>query len=219
MDISIREIAGYQVFDITGDFTGEETDDLRGYIIRNIRATQPRILVNLKNINGINSFGISILVWVWKFIGEKNGSLYIIGKPKLVDKIKTMNLENIIRTFESEESFITAIQAPPSTDEVRMAVHAEGKYMILCIEEEFSMLSDAERLKKHLFSLIDSGKRFLVLDLTRVHYIYSELIGVFTEAAKRLKKLQGELCVQGLSQDLENIFNYTGLNTVITIKK
>lgn len=78
-------------------------------------------------------------------------------------------------------------------------------------------LYTAPRLKEVLLSAIDEGVSRILIDLTRVHFIDSSALGVLIGGVKRLKDRDGRLVLVSVDENVNWIFQITGLNSVFDI--
>lgn len=78
-------------------------------------------------------------------------------------------------------------------------------------------LYTAPHLKEVLLSTIDDGISRIVIDLTRVHFIDSSALGVLIGGVKRLKDRDGRLVLVSVDENVNWIFQITGLNSVFDI--
>jgi anti-sigma B factor antagonist len=218
MEITTKKLKDFQIFNVIGDFVDNEANELRHLILRNKVESSPKILINLENVSSINSYAISVLIWIWKWTGERNGNLYIIGSPKVADKIKIMNLGCVIKVFDTEKDFTSSV-IDHKREHIQTTISHLGKYKILKIEEELDLLVDTQMLKNNLMSLIEGGYRYIIVDLSKIHYLYSEVLNVFIGISKQLRDQEGELCLQGLNDDLMFIVKHVGLDKIMTVSR
>ncbi len=65
---------------------------------------------------------------------------------------------------------------------------------------------------EHVFNgLIDDGERVFVADMTAVHYVSSAGLRVFVATQKALKKVGGEIILQGMTGSVHEVFRISGL--------
>jgi anti-anti-sigma factor len=72
----------------------------------------------------------------------------------------------------------------------------------------------SKNVEEFLLKRIDSGERFLALDLSQLVYISSVGLRVFMMCAKRLKVTQGKLVVYGLTPATRQVFEIAGFLTL-----
>ena len=83
---------------------------------------------------------------------------------------------------------------------------------LLRIKENLVTDPDAREFKEVLTSLIDEGKREIVIDFSDMVFIGSSGIGKLLLAYKRLDDLGGKLYITGLNKDIKDLFITFRLN-------
>lgn len=78
-------------------------------------------------------------------------------------------------------------------------------------------LYTAPRLKEELLAALEDNVLQLVVDMTGVHFIDSSALGVLIGGVKRLKPLGGKLVLVSVDENVNWIFQITGLNSVFEI--
>ncbi|RJQ45224.1 MAG: anti-sigma factor antagonist [Gaiellales bacterium] len=78
-------------------------------------------------------------------------------------------------------------------------------------------LYTAPRLKENLVSIIDGGALRIVIDMSAVHFIDSSALGVLIGGVKRLKPSDGRLVLVSVDENVNWIFQITGLTSVFDI--
>ncbi|MGB4549121.1 MAG: STAS domain-containing protein [Syntrophales bacterium] len=78
--------------------------------------------------------------------------------------------------------------------------------------------SEAQELRRRIFSMIGDKPGKLVVDFEGVNAIDSIGLGVLISARNRLKKSGGELVVTNVSKDIFHLFQQTHLDRHIVFK-
>lgn len=78
-------------------------------------------------------------------------------------------------------------------------------------------LYTAPRLKETLLATLENDASRIVVDMTDVHFIDSSALGVLIGAVKRLHSREGRLVLVSLDENVNWIFQITGLNNVFDI--
>lgn len=78
-------------------------------------------------------------------------------------------------------------------------------------------LYTAPRLKEELLSILEVGILKIVVDMTEIHFIDSSALGVLIGGIKRLKPKGGKLVLVSVDENVNWIFQITGLNSVFDI--
>ncbi len=92
----------------------------------------------------------------------------------------------------------------------------KGKTLIK-IKENLVTDPDAREFKEALTSLIDDGKRQIIIDFSDMVFIGSSGIGKLLLAYKRLDDLGGKLYITGLNKDIKDLFITFRLNEFFNI--
>ncbi|MCL4473924.1 MAG: STAS domain-containing protein [Actinobacteria bacterium] len=78
-------------------------------------------------------------------------------------------------------------------------------------------LYTAPRLKENLLAALEDGALKIVIDMAGVHFIDSSALGVLIGGVKRLKPKGGRLVLVSVDENVNWIFQITGLNSVFDI--
>ena len=100
-------------------------------------------------------------------------------------------------------------------DEVRVE-GASSDLSILVVGGEVDY-EVSPQLKAHMMRSIKAGAKRLVLDLSDVTFIDSTAIGVVAGAVEKLDEAGGSLAVVSTHEKVVQIFEITGLDSVITL--
>jgi len=93
----------------------------------------------------------------------------------------------------------------------------DGDRHVVAVAGEIDLFT-APDLKQRLASLIESGRRQLVLDLTETTFLDSTGLGVLIGAVKRLRSRDGELVIVNQDETIGKTFEITGLDQIFTIR-
>ena len=78
-------------------------------------------------------------------------------------------------------------------------------------------LYTAPEFKERMVELIESGKKQIVVDLSKATFIDSTTLGVLVGGVKRLRPAGGSLALVCTDDNITKIFEITGLDRVFTI--
>ena len=78
-------------------------------------------------------------------------------------------------------------------------------------------LYTAPEFKERMVELIESGKKQIVVDLSKATFIDSTTLGVLVGGVKRLRTNDGQLSLICSDRNITKIFEITGLDRVFTI--
>lgn len=92
----------------------------------------------------------------------------------------------------------------------------ESKPPIIELEGEVDVYT-APQLKQQMISLLESGARELVVDLTKVDYLDSTALGVLIGGLKRMRERDGNMVLVCPSPRIRRVFEITGLDKIFDI--
>ena len=78
-------------------------------------------------------------------------------------------------------------------------------------------LYTAPEFKERMVELIESGKKQIVVDLSKATFIDSTTLGVLVGGVKRLRPAGGQLALVCTDENITKIFEITGLDRVFPI--
>jgi anti-sigma B factor antagonist len=105
LKLSVRTVDGVIVVDCKGRIVfGEETADLRDTVRRMI-AQSKRIVLNLADVNYIDSGGLGTLVALYATAQNAGGSIKLANlTPRVDDVLQVTKLVTIFQIYDSEEA-------------------------------------------------------------------------------------------------------------------
>ncbi len=109
--IRTRVLSGHFTFDIQGELEGDSATAFREMVDEALEAENINFLLNLRNSEYISSYGMGIIILLWKRLKEKKGSLCLItGESKIKRKLEELNLQRLLRIFPTEKDFCDFIE-------------------------------------------------------------------------------------------------------------
>jgi anti-sigma B factor antagonist len=110
MNIITREVGHVTVVDINGRITlGDETEQLRNTIRKLIAAGQKKIVLNLANVDFLDSSGVGELVSSFTAVRNAGGDLKMFGLTKKVHDV--LNVTKLYTVFDVKEDEFTAVKS------------------------------------------------------------------------------------------------------------
>jgi anti-sigma B factor antagonist len=106
MKINIRETADATILDMSGRVTlGEPLEDLRDSIREALAGDQKNILLNLAEVNYIDSSGLGQLIGSYATVTSRGGQMKLLGLQKRVNDIMQITkLLTVFETYSNEEA-------------------------------------------------------------------------------------------------------------------
>lgn len=113
MTVKIRQQNGISILDISGKIVGHSVLELRKVLFLQIEVSElPRILINFKRVNMIDSSGLGALMVVHAAAIEKNGRMGAIHVGRHIKNLIVQNrLVNLFEYFNSEDAAVSALLA------------------------------------------------------------------------------------------------------------
>lgn len=91
-----------------------------------------------------------------------------------------------------------------------------GQWIVLHVVGEVDMATGPQ-LRQEIVRQVSEGNSRIVIDLENVDFIDSTGLGILVGGVKRAKSNGGDLRCSGLSDNLKEVFNLTGLDSVLAI--
>jgi anti-sigma B factor antagonist len=112
-----KMVNGVMVLDLRGRITlGEETEALRGRVRQLVEAGYTRIILNLEEVNYIDSVGLSTLVASYTSARKQGGNLKLLHLTKRVhDLLQITRLSTVFEIYDSPEEAQRSFGEPPSS--------------------------------------------------------------------------------------------------------
>lgn len=116
--IAIRNTGPVTLIDLSGNFTSFEAGALRDAIQTLIREKRNNILLNLKELQYLDSSGIGELVRNYMTVIKSGGEMKVVGLTSRVEEIlKITQLYKVFPEFPDEEAALRSFPAPHKASE------------------------------------------------------------------------------------------------------
>lgn len=99
---------------------------------------------------------------------------------------------------------------------MKVTSYAAGGVTVLCPREAITQ-NECDEFKQTAFDGIASGRGWLMVDLSEVPFIDSVALEMMTELATRCRQEGGRLKLAALSENCEEIFRLTDLDTQLEV--
>jgi anti-sigma B factor antagonist len=110
MTITTREVSHVTIVDINGRITlGDETGLLRDTVRQLIAAGKKKIVLNLANVDYIDSSGVGELVGSFTTVRNAGGELKLLNLTKKVHDV--LNVTKLYTVFDIKDDEFTAIKS------------------------------------------------------------------------------------------------------------
>ncbi len=104
MEIGTRDVDGCAVLDISDDNFGyPKTMVLKNHVARLAQEGQRHFVLNLTNVNMLDSFGIAAMVSILKLAKEQGGNLTLYGaNEKVMRLMELTHMHRVLDIWETE---------------------------------------------------------------------------------------------------------------------
>src|SRR2546427_2554462 len=111
--VTIRQAGPISLLDVSGRLTSFETGALRESISRLLKQDRKNIVLNLSELQYLDSSGIGELARVYVSVVKEGGQMKVVGlSPKVEEILKITQLYQVFPEFPSEEA---ALQSFPGS--------------------------------------------------------------------------------------------------------
>ena len=116
MDIKERVVGGVSILDLSGKIVlGEGDVQVKERIKDLLGDGQRRILLNLAEVNYIDSAGLGTLIGSYTTVKRDGGSLKLVNLTKRIqDLLAITKLITVFETFDSEAEALASFSSQPS---------------------------------------------------------------------------------------------------------
>lgn len=113
MTTKIRQENGIAILEPNGKIMGPAASELWDAISPHIAdSNTPRILINFKNVNRVDSSGLGALMIARAVIARKNGRIGVINVSKQINNLIVLSrLASLFERFDSEDAAVSALAA------------------------------------------------------------------------------------------------------------
>jgi anti-sigma B factor antagonist len=110
MDIAIREVSHVTIVDINGRISlGDETGKLRDTVRQLISADKKKIVLNLANVDYIDSSGVGELVSSFTAVRNAGGELKLLNLTKKVQDV--LYVTKLYTVFDIKDNEFNAVKS------------------------------------------------------------------------------------------------------------
>ena len=112
MNVNIRRLDDVAIFDLSGRITiGEGTLVLRDAIQKRLNAGDRKFLLNLADVDYIDSSGLGELVSSFTTVRNQGGQLFLLGLTRRVrDLLQITKLLTVFETFDNETEALKTLK-------------------------------------------------------------------------------------------------------------
>lgn len=115
MQLRQRQVADVRVVDLSGDGIGAEPSTLKQLITSLLDGGHRQIVLNLGDLQSMDSTGVAEIVASYKAIGASGGVLKIAAaKGHLLRLLRVTRVDTFIRLYDSEEEAVASFNVAES---------------------------------------------------------------------------------------------------------
>lgn len=109
---SDREKAGVTIIDVSGRITlGSGNNELRDQINKHLEAGKKKILLNLADLNYLDSSGVGTLVSCFTSAQNRGANLKLLNLTKKIqDLLSITKLLTVFETYDNEETAVASFK-------------------------------------------------------------------------------------------------------------
>jgi anti-anti-sigma factor len=96
-------------------------------------------------------------------------------------------------------------------------ISTHSGYQVLKFQDDLSVISELSELRFLIEGYLSEGKNHIAVSFTNTSYIYSGAIAVLIDCYKKIKKVDGDLCVIESNPQIVSIFRTLNIDKVIPI--
>lgn len=102
---------------------------------------------------------------------------------------------------------------------MKLSIEEKAGFTIIKVDGQLSGGEETDKFFDAIKSSMDKGKTKFVLDLSRVIFISSIVIGLLVRANRDILGVKGSLVVCGLNKTMQEIFVITKVASILTMTK
>ncbi len=111
LTITLREVQGVTCLDLSGKILlGPETDALQEQINQLLAASKKKVLLNLSDVNYLDSTGVGTVVGAFLKVKEQGGKMALLVPPGPAEKIGRIFGPLVERCFHTEEEALASLR-------------------------------------------------------------------------------------------------------------
>ena len=105
--MDIKSEGSYLIVSLNGDFDIENSQTLKTEVRKKISAENPNVVIDLSNVNYIDSSGLGTLIAIQKDARFNGGSLSIVGASEQIKRVMKMtNLDKLFDFYNSLDEVV-----------------------------------------------------------------------------------------------------------------
>lgn len=117
MKLETRQIKGFVIFDLDGDFDSRTAADAKEEIREMILSGSSNVIINLESVSYIDSAGLGTLVSALKTAKEKGGNVWLAGMTAQVKMVVELTrLHHVFTVFDSVDEALEELVGTDSPE-------------------------------------------------------------------------------------------------------
>jgi anti-sigma B factor antagonist len=104
LKIKVKKHNAIPVFQIEGEAVGQDVADISKKVEPYLKSEEPLIAIDLSGTSIIDSYGLGVLVFLWKQFGSQNRQLVFVNPQDFLRNLfEGTNLAKVFKIVESVE--------------------------------------------------------------------------------------------------------------------
>lgn len=209
---------------LAGEWDLSNAERITHAVAEVVEAGRVSIALDLRRVTFLDSTALSYLLLIQKQ-AEASGWHVVVVPPEDKRVWRLFELTALTARFDFVESRTAALirlgqavlgSVDGRVDAMDFTVEAKGDgAQFVCLGGELDMAS-APELKDRLGAILGESNQ-LVVDLSRVDFLDSSILGVLVSCQRRAEAGGGQIALVGLQPNVRKVFDITGLTGVFAI--
>lgn len=110
---TIRQVGSVSIVEVSGKLTSIESGALRNCIARLLQEGRNHIVLNLRDLDYLDSSGISDLVQAYLSVVKRGGEMKVVGLSERIEEVlKITHLYQVFPEFQDEQAALRSFPQP-----------------------------------------------------------------------------------------------------------
>jgi anti-anti-sigma factor len=183
---------------------------------------------DLSGVTLIDSRFIGVIGDMYRKVDLRGGTLNVIVPNKdVADVFDLSGLNNVIKVYRNLEQLFK-IRKELETERLQhlqkgssknLDVLVCGEFKIVKVKRDMGQLAAAREFNKLITEFIESGAVKFVFDFSRINSLTSIMLGYIVSCYEKVQRKRGEIFILAESDEIQEVFNLSGLRDLISISK
>ena len=102
MEKNVKEIRGHKIIELSGNIDFQRVEELKKFIFKLVKNNAPSIIIDLSQIEYIDSSGLVLFVTVQKTMNKYGGKIGLLNlKKETIELLKLATIDTIFKIYNS----------------------------------------------------------------------------------------------------------------------